>query len=60
LGPFTWDIASLNLICYTKGFSDRDIAQILSICIEEYLKQVYEFCKHSKDYFALTLQKYIR
>jgi hypothetical protein len=26
------------------------------ICIEEYLKQVYQFCKRSKDHFALTLK----
>ena len=58
VGPFTWDvkrlIASINLICYSKGFSDREIEHILIVCIEEYLKQVYEFCQHSKDHFALT------
>jgi len=55
LGPFTWDIkrliASLNLICYTKGFSDRDIAQILSICIEEYLKSIADNKKYFDRYF---------
>ncbi|CAF0759313.1 unnamed protein product [Rotaria sp. Silwood1] len=60
IGPFTWDVkrlvASLNLICYSKGFSDREIEHILIICIEEYLKQVYDFCKHAKDRFALTLR----
>jgi uncharacterized protein (DUF2252 family) len=60
VGPFTWDvkrlIASINLICYSKGFSDKEIEHILIIFVEEYLKQVYEFCKHSKDHFALTLK----
>ncbi|CAF1216472.1 unnamed protein product [Adineta steineri] len=60
VGPFTWDvkrlITSINLICYSKGFSDREIEHILIVFIEEYLKQVYEFCKHSKDHFALTLK----
>ena len=60
LGPFTWDLkrlmASLNLICYSKGFSDNDIEQVLIVCIEEYIKQVYEFCRQSKDHFALTLK----
>jgi uncharacterized protein (DUF2252 family) len=60
VGPFTWDVkrlmASLNLICYSKGFSDNEIKQILKVCIEEYLKQVYEFCKQSKEHFALTLK----
>ncbi|CAF1601823.1 unnamed protein product, partial [Didymodactylos carnosus] len=59
-GPFTWDIkrllASLNLVAYTKGFSDEEIVTILTTCAEEYLKQVYEFCKKSKDQFALTLK----
>ena len=60
IGPFTWDvkrlIASINLVAFAKGFSDREIEHILIVCIEEYLKQVYEFCKHSKDHFALTLK----
>jgi uncharacterized protein (DUF2252 family) len=60
VGPFTWDIkrllASINLICYSKGFSDKEIEHILVVCAEEYLKQVYEFCKHAKDHFALTLK----
>jgi uncharacterized protein (DUF2252 family) len=60
VGPFTWDvkrlIASINLICYSKGFSDKEIEHISIVFIEEYLKQVYEFCKHSKDHFALTLR----
>ena len=59
-GPFTWDVkrlvASLNLVAYSKGFSDREIEHILIICVEEYLKQVYEFCKRAKDQFALTLK----
>ncbi|CAF1012388.1 unnamed protein product [Didymodactylos carnosus] len=59
-GPFTWDlkrlITSLNLILYAKGFSDLQIEAILFVCVGEYLKQVYEFCKQEKNYFALTLQ----
>ena len=46
----------MNLICYTKGFSDQDIKQILRTCIDEYLKQIAEFCKQSNDRFALTLK----
>ncbi|CAF2814829.1 unnamed protein product [Rotaria sp. Silwood2] len=57
-GPFTWDVkrllASLNLVAYSKGFSDLEIQRILTTCVEQYLKQVYEFCKHAKDQFALT------
>ena len=60
VGPFTWDvkrlIASINLICFSKGFSDQEIEHILIVFAEEYLKQVYEFCKHAKDHFALTLK----
>ncbi|CAF0865701.1 unnamed protein product [Adineta ricciae] len=60
IGPFTWDvkrlIASINLICYSKGFSDREIEHILIVFVEEYLKQVYHFCKNAKDHFALTLR----
>lgn len=59
-GPFTWDVkrlaASLNILAYSKGFSDQEIEHILFVCAEEYLKQVYEFCRHSKDHFALTLK----
>ncbi|CAF1098904.1 unnamed protein product [Rotaria sp. Silwood1] len=60
VGPFTWDVkrllASINLICYSKGFSDTEIQQVLKTCVEEYLKQVYEFCDCPKDQFALTLK----
>ena len=60
VGPFTWDVkrlmASVNLLCYSKGFSDPEIEHILIVLVEEYLKQVYEFCKHAKDQFALTLR----
>ncbi|CAF1278968.1 unnamed protein product [Adineta steineri] len=60
LGPFTWDVkrllASLNIVCYSKGFSDDDIKQVLHVCVETYLKQVKEFCRKSDDHFSLTLQ----
>ncbi|CAM4806430.1 unnamed protein product [Rotaria magnacalcarata] len=60
VGPFTWDLkrllASLNLVCYEKGFSDKEIEHTLIVCAEEYLKQVYDFCRHEKEHFALTLQ----
>lgn len=49
-------IASLNLLCHSKGFSDEDIEKILRICAEEYLKQIYEFCEQIHDRFSLTLQ----
>jgi uncharacterized protein (DUF2252 family) len=59
-GPFTWDIkrllASLNLIAHNKGFSDREIEEILRVCAESYLKQVYDFCKQAHNNFALTLK----
>ncbi|CAF3871979.1 unnamed protein product, partial [Rotaria sp. Silwood1] len=60
VGTFTWDVkrllASLNLVCHRKCFSDEEIKRILIICVEEYLKQIYEFCKHTKNEFALTLR----
>jgi uncharacterized protein (DUF2252 family) len=59
-GPFTWDVkrllASLNLVAHSKGFSDREIEEILRVCAETYLRQVYEFCKQSNDSFSLTLK----
>ena len=59
-GPFTWDVkrllASLYLICHSKGFSDGEIEEILCVCTEAYLKQVYDFCKQAQDHFALTLK----
>ncbi|CAF4523821.1 unnamed protein product, partial [Rotaria sp. Silwood1] len=60
VGTFTWDVkcllASLNLVCHRKCFSDEEIKRILIVCVEEYLKQIYEFCKHTKNEFALTLR----
>jgi DNA repair photolyase len=44
------------LIAYSKGFSDREIEQILRVCAESYLRQVYEFCKQPNAEFALTLK----
>jgi uncharacterized protein (DUF2252 family) len=59
-GPFTWDVkrllASLNLVAHSKGFSNREIEQILRVCAETYLRQVYEFCKQSNESFSLTLK----
>jgi uncharacterized protein (DUF2252 family) len=59
-GPFTWDVkrllASLYLIAHSKGFSDNKIEDILRVCAESYLKQVYEFCKQTNEHFALTLK----
>ncbi len=49
-------MASLNLIAYDKGFSDREIQDILHVCAESYLKKVYEFCKQTHTQFALTLK----
>ncbi|CAF3140244.1 unnamed protein product, partial [Rotaria sp. Silwood2] len=60
VGPFTWHVkrlaTSINLICYSTDFSDKEVQQILKGCAQEYLKQVYEFCEHPKDQFALTLK----
>jgi uncharacterized protein (DUF2252 family) len=59
-GPFTWDVkrlsASLYLIAHSKGFSDNEIEDILRVCAESYLKQVYDFCKQTNEHFALTLK----
>ncbi|CAF4167200.1 unnamed protein product [Adineta steineri] len=59
-GPFTWDIkrllASLNLVAHSKGFSDKEIEQILRTCAESYLKQVDEFCQQPNNSFSLTLK----
>ena len=59
-GPFTWDVkrllASLYLVAHSKGFSDAEIEEILRICAESYVRQVYEFCRQQNDHFALTLQ----
>jgi uncharacterized protein (DUF2252 family) len=59
-GPFTWDVkrllASLNIVAHSKGFSDREIEEILRVCAEAYLKQVYEFCKRPDEKFSLTLK----
>jgi uncharacterized protein (DUF2252 family) len=54
-GPFTWGVkrllASLNLVAHSKGFSDREIEEILRVCAESYLKQVYEFFKNPNENF---------
>ena len=59
LGPFTWDVkrlvASLNLICYSKAFSDEEIGRILHACVEAYVEQVHEFCRQKKDQFSLSM-----
>ena len=60
LGPFTWDVkrlvASLNLICYSKAFSDEEIERILHACVEAYVEQVSEFGRQKKDQFFLSLK----
>lgn len=57
-GPFTWDVkrllASLHLIGHSKGFSDAEIKQILRVCAEAYVKQIYKFCQQPNSQFALT------
>ncbi|UJR16549.1 hypothetical protein I4U23_003449 [Adineta vaga] len=59
-GPFTWDVkrllASLYLICHSKGFSDSEIQDVLRSCAESYLKKVYDFYRQANDHFSLTLQ----
>ncbi|CAF1121064.1 unnamed protein product [Didymodactylos carnosus] len=60
IGPFTWDLkrllASLNLIAYAKGFNDEEIQQVLRVCAENYLSQVYNFAEGGKENFSLTLR----
>lgn len=60
LGPFTWDVkrllTSLNLVCHSKGFSDKEIRDILTTCTEEYVKQVKRFCHSSQDKLKLSLR----
>ena len=46
----------MNLIAYSKGFSDKEIQNILRVCAEAYLKQVDEFCQKSENQFSLTLK----
>ncbi|CAF0985989.1 unnamed protein product [Adineta ricciae] len=59
-GPFTWDVkrlvASLFLICHSKGFSDNEIRDVLRAYVSAYLKKVYDFYKKSNDQFSLTLR----
>ncbi|CAF0973172.1 unnamed protein product [Rotaria sp. Silwood1] len=49
IAPFTWDVkrlvASINLIIYSKAFSDAKIAQLIRCLVSSYLKQVYEYCQ---------------
>lgn len=59
MGPFTWDIkrlvASLNIITYSKAYSDEKIAKIISCVVRSYLQQVYEYCHASKNHhMAIT------
>lgn len=60
VGPFTWDVkrlaASLYLVCYAKGFSDKKIRRIIHTCVEAYVQQVEAFCRQKNDHFALTLK----
>ncbi|UJR29859.1 hypothetical protein I4U23_017407 [Adineta vaga] len=59
-GPFTWDVkrllASLNIVAHSKGFSDKEIEEILRTCAQAYLKQVKDFCENPENQFALTLK----
>jgi DNA repair photolyase len=49
-------LASLYLVCHSRGFSDQEIQEVLRVCIESYVKQVYEFYRQANDHFALTLK----
>jgi hypothetical protein len=46
----------LNIVAHSKGFSDREIEQILRVCAESYLKQVDQFCQEPDNHFSLTLK----
>ena len=59
IGPFTWDIkrlvTSINLITYSKAYSDEKIAKILCCVIRAYLKQIYEYCNSPEEHhMAIT------
>lgn len=61
VGPFTWDVkrlvTSVNLIAYSKAFSDEKIAQIISNLVRAYLKQIYQYCSSRKEHHtAITIE----
>ena len=39
----------MNLIAYSKAFSDEKIAQIIRCLVRSYLEQVYEYCNSPKQ-----------
>ncbi|CAF1341441.1 unnamed protein product [Rotaria sordida] len=59
IGPFTWDVkrlvASINLITYSKAYSDEKIAQLIRCLVSSYLKQIYEYCNsREQHHMAIT------
>ncbi|CAF2406550.1 unnamed protein product [Rotaria sp. Silwood2] len=59
IGPFTWDIkrlvASINLITYSKAYSDEKIAKIIRCLVSSYLRQIYEYCDSPEQHsIAIT------
>jgi len=54
IGPFTWDVkrlvASINIIAFSKAYSDEKIAKIISVLIRSYLSQIQEYCNSSERY----------
>ncbi|UJR27482.1 hypothetical protein I4U23_008767 [Adineta vaga] len=54
IGPFTWDIkrllASLNLVVFSKAYSDAKIEKVLTIVVRSYLKQIYDYCNSSEEH----------
>ncbi|UJR21599.1 hypothetical protein I4U23_024681 [Adineta vaga] len=59
IGPFTWDIkrlvTSINLITYSKAYSDEKIVKIISCLVRAYITQIYEYCNSPEEHhMAIT------
>jgi uncharacterized protein (DUF2252 family) len=59
LGPFTWDVkrlvASINIIGFSKAYSDKKIANIIRALVRAYLAQIDEFCRApDSPFMAIT------
>lgn len=54
IGPFTWDVrrlvASVNIITYSKAYSDEKIAKIISCLVRSYLTQIHEYCNSPEQH----------
>ena len=59
MGPFIWDVkrlvASINLIMYSKAFSDEKIAKIIGFLVQSYLMQIHALCRaHDSSHVSIT------